>query len=729
MRVVRFAAVIVLLIAGSLFGGEHLQCGTSARTDEQVRQLEAFAAAREQMLLSKGLHLTPNASVRSNVVVMAADDSNAPFLHPFDLNGRTLEMQRSGAQSFNVANVALAYDESLGQEVKLPAAATYVAVPLTQFRFPFFDREATTLYVSQFNGVFLDVPRAYDEIGQFGDLELATQPQAVIAPLLMTQESQFGQVPSIYVKETADAVTVTWKTSGDRLIYDVQARLSSSGDIRFSYRADSVLAGAVVVTSGQEPWRSDRKTIGEQSDIFGDVNFHVPSTAAAMLDIERVTVSRLGSSDVIEMRLKTRGTIDPKLIGGAADYAGYFVTLGTATSSFYLYGDGTSEYYSGAWGGGPGSPAARIEGDTVVLSTTQSLAGNWTPAIVVRGSTYFSPANVSADTLQFTMNADAPRKELRSDFSGAPQTIDGPLFEPFTIPVVSTSRTWKEVKDFYHLQDADFDAVAIYQNFYTDLVLYAGAYSSGGNAQTSGTTTSTNVSPSLPRTPALMHMNKTGYSWNRTPENAGHVVMHELGHRWLYFISIMEDGQKKFSLNPLRQHPAQFVDTRAAFSVRTDHDASVMGGGMFVQNGSSFSTTTFSNFGYSWLDLYLMGLAGKDEVPPWYYIANSNPKLGDAYYPPVNKTFVGERRDVVIQQVIDAMGARKPAYPDTQRTFRVLFVLLTDPLKPATDEDVAAVDSYRRTLIEKFPIATGGRGNIVAGFDPATPPRRRTAPH
>jgi hypothetical protein len=725
MRIVRVVASL-LLVAAAAAAGEHLQCGTSDRTNEQSRQLDAWSAAREQMLLSKGARIAPNATVRSNIVVLPADDLNAPFRHPFDLGGRSLVMQRNGAQSFNVTNTALAYDDDRGVEVTLPAGKSYVEVPLTLFHFPFFDRDATTLFISEYNGIYLDTPAEYG-IGQYGDVELVAQQQAVIAPLLTTNESQFGQVPKIYVKQSDDAITVTWTTTGTRLSYDIQAKLSRNGDIRFSYRGtDAVVAGSVLVTSAHEPWRSQLTTLASIGDVANDVSSRIPAAAQAMLDIDRTTISRVGDSDVLEARIKMRAAIDPKLIGSASDYAGFFVTIGNVQSSFYLYGDGSSEYYTGAWGGGLSSPGARVEGDTIVMTIMQSLIAPWSGKLLPRSTSYLSSVGATADQSIFELTTDASRSERHTDFSNASRTIDGPLHEAFTIPIVSTNTTWKEVKDLYHLQDGAFDAVAIYQNFYTDLIFYAGAYSSGGNAQVEGITASTSVGPNAPRTPALMHMNKLGYSWNATPNNAGHVVMHELGHRWLYYFSIMENGQKKFALNPLRQHPAQFVDTRAAFSVRTDHDASVMGGSLFNENAGSFASTDFANFGYSWLDLYLMGLADKAEVPPLYYIANSTPRLGDAYYPPPSRTFQGERRDVVIQQVIDAMGARRPAYPNTQRTFRTLFVLLADPDRPVTEEEIAAVDSYRETLREKFPIATGGRATIVTDFDGLTPPRRRT---
>jgi hypothetical protein len=452
MRISRVVAAL-LLSATSALAGEHFECATSEKTNEQVRQLDAWTTAREQTLLSKGTRIAPNASVRSNIIVLPADDLNAPFRHRFDLAGRSLELQRAGTQSFNVTNVALAYDADRGTELKLPPGQTFTQIPLTKFRFPFFDREVTSLFISEFNGIFLDTP-APNDVGQFGDLELLAQQQAVIAPLLTTVDSQFGQIPTIYVKETDDALTVTWTTTGSRLDYDVQARLSRNGDIRFSYRgATSIFNGGVIVTSGRESWRTQRNTIVTIGDNPNDVNVRVPAAAAAMLDIENMTVSRLGDSDVIEARIKLRAPLDTKLIGGASDYVAFFMRYGNSTqSSFYVYGDGSSEYYAGAWGGSFSNPGARIEGDTIVLTILQSLISPWAGKMIVQASTYMSSAAATADTSIIDMKTDAARIELRTDFTNAARTIDGPIYEAFTVPIISTVRTWKEVKDLYRLR-------------------------------------------------------------------------------------------------------------------------------------------------------------------------------------------------------------------------------------------------------------------------------------
>ena len=204
-------------------------------------------------------------------------------------------------------------------------------------------------------------------------------------------------------------------------------------------------------------------------------------------------------------------------------------------------------------------------------------------------------------------------------------------------------------------------------------------------------------------------------------------MLHELGHRWLLFASLMESGKRASTLNPVSAHPAQYVDTRAAFKVYTDADTSVMGGAFFTDHGDGrFSTAEYGPFGYSWLDLYLMGLATPEEVQPMFYVADSSPSLGGEYYAPSNQTFTGTRRNFTIQNVIDATGVRTPAYPSAQREFKVVFVLLADPRRPPTADEVAVVHHYRSLMETDFRRATNGRGSVSTTIEPPpSGPRRR----
>ena len=215
-----------------------------------------------------------------------------------------------------------------------------------------------------------------------------------------------------------------------------------------------------------------------------------------------------------------------------------------------------------------------------------------------------------------------------------------------------------------------------------------------------------------------MHMNTLGYGWNATDQLSSHVIMHEFGHRWLYFLRIKEGDAITSSLNPVSAHPAQYIDTPAAFQVFNGDDASVMGGGVFTPNSDGTFHVRAANFGYSWTDLYLMGFASPTEVTPWFYIANSSPALGPEYYPPDNINVSGARTDVSVQQIIDALGPRKPSMENSPKSFRVLFVLVTDDGVDATPDQLASVKNVRQLFEKNFKIATGGRAEVHTDYSP-----------
>jgi hypothetical protein len=180
-------------------------------------------------------------------------------------------------------------------------------------------------------------------------------------------------------------------------------------------------------------------------------------------------------------------------------------------------------------------------------------------------------------------------------------------------------------------------------------------------------------------------------------------------------------------LDPRSAHPAQYVHTPAAFPVMTSTDASLMGGGYFVDNGNgTFTSAATSPYGFSWLDLYLMGLARADEVPPSFYIDSAQPPLGLEYWPPSHVSVSGNRRDFRVDDVIDAMGPRDPSCPLAQRTFTVYFVLLAgDAGGVARRVDV--MRRIRSAFETNFTTATGGRGAVVTTFTPPTPRHRAAA--
>ncbi|HEV7923694.1 MAG TPA: hypothetical protein VGR02_23140 [Thermoanaerobaculia bacterium] len=718
-------SLALVLFAFSAAAQPHLECATGPANNERVRELGAYSRVKTaQAKRATAMSIEE----RSGVFVLQADDATAPFRRPFDLPGKTLAFERRDAQTLAASIQPLAFDASLGSRVGIATENGATAVDLN-FDFPFYDKTVRHIWVSGFNAIYLADP-AVSAIDQRGDLELATTREGVIAPFLTTMSTQGAGFASVNVKQTADTATITWTRVGE---YTMQATLSSSGAIRFSYPSmDNVIGGSIVVTSGSESWRSERVDYASTPDGTADYLRSVSPTLGPMLDLSNVTVSRVAGLDLVELRITTKAPLDIANVP-ANDMVIITVTFDNQrVLRYYLdrRGGDAVLYAVPAWGTKEGSPAARMEGSTLVLDVLQDyLAGFPNPATVVVQTALNSSGTIDLVNLG-KVTLGAPSRQVHTDFSALEGSVElrGPVEEAFTLPVLSVEEVWSRLRAAYGLRDEEIDGVAIYQNFFTDLILYAGAYSTGGNPGVKGIADFADVGPNVPRAPALLHMNKVGYGVNRDARAASHVIMHELGHRWMFYFSIMENGSRSFVLNPISAHPAQYVDTRAAFPVYLDVDSSVMGGGTFADNhDGSFTSSAYASYGYSWLDLYLMGLADKSEVTPWFYIANSNPRLGDAYYPPERRTYRGTRRDVGIQQVVDAMGARSPAYPGTQRTFRVAFVLLADPDRPVSESEVALVQQYRGLLETNFPMATAERGNVTTSIVPAPPPPRRRA--
>lgn len=140
-----------------------------------------------------------------------------------------------------------------------------------------------------------------------------------------------------------------------------------------------------------------------------------------------------------------------------------------------------------------------------------------------------------------------------------------------------------------------------------------------------------------------------------------------------------------------------------------------MGGAYFTSLQNGMYEARAKNAGFSWTDLYLMGLASPTEVEPWFYLANTAPPLPVAYWPEDGAIVSGQIRPVNVNQIIDAHGARQPDASLSQKRFRVLFVLVTEHGGPPSAEEVAQMHEWRAILERDFHLATGGRARVDTG--------------
>jgi len=132
------------------------------------------------------------------------------------------------------------------------------------------------------------------------------------------------------------------------------------------------------------------------------------------------------------------------------------------------------------------------------------------------------------------------------------------------------------------------------------------------------------------------------------------------------------------------------------------------------------------------LDLYLMGVADRSEVPEQWVITDPAWLSNWANLCDGRLLTSGFTR-LTVNDVIAANGSRVPDFSASQRTFRVATVVVSDGLLSAdamayydyfaqrmeARERIATHEGFAKVPGTPFFIATGGRGALIAKVDPA----------
>ena len=122
-----------------------------------------------------------------------------------------------------------------------------------------------------------------------------------------------------------------------------------------------------------------------------------------------------------------------------------------------------------------------------------------------------------------------------------------------------------------------------------------------------------------------------------------------------------------------------------------------MGGGVWQDNFDGTYTQLDDDYyvpatGYSYLDLYLMGLISSAEVPDFFILKNLLPAGTDANEHPI---FKADRTKVTIQDVIAAQGTRLPDVDHSQRKFNTGIVVVVEHGHPPSQELVQRTNRIR----------------------------------
>ena len=190
-------------------------------------------------------------------------------------------------------------------------------------------------------------------------------------------------------------------------------------------------------------------------------------------------------------------------------------------------------------------------------------------------------------------------------------------------------------------------------------------------------------------------------------------IAHEMGHRWAAFVSAKVDGET-IPLGPT--HWARGLQARVAFPYQRPTEASIMGGGVWQDNFDGTYTQLDDDYyvpatGWSYLDLYLMGLISPAEVPDFFILRNMVPAGKDANG---HSIFKADRTRVTIQDVVSAEGERFPSVDKSQRQFNTGMVIVVQHGAKPSPELIERTNGIRKQWIDYFSITTGRRASMGA---------------
>jgi hypothetical protein len=191
-------------------------------------------------------------------------------------------------------------------------------------------------------------------------------------------------------------------------------------------------------------------------------------------------------------------------------------------------------------------------------------------------------------------------------------------------------------------------------------------------------------------------------------------IAHEMGHRWSAFVSA-KIGSETIPLGPT--HWARGLHAPVAFPFQRPSEASAMGGGVWQDNFDGTYTQLDDDYyvpatGWSYLDLYLMGLITASEVPDFFILRNLVAAGKDANGRPI---FKADRTKVTIQDVIAVEGPRLPDVDKAQKQFNTGIVIMVERGKQPSQALIDRATGIGAAWIDYFQTTTGHRASMTVG--------------
>jgi hypothetical protein len=189
-------------------------------------------------------------------------------------------------------------------------------------------------------------------------------------------------------------------------------------------------------------------------------------------------------------------------------------------------------------------------------------------------------------------------------------------------------------------------------------------------------------------------------------------IGHEMGHRWGAFVSAKVKDET-FPLAPT--HWARGLQAPVAFPYQRPSEASAMGGGVWQDNLDGTYTQLDDDYyvpatGWSYLDLYLMGLIAPSEVPDFFMLRNLVAAGKDTNG---HAIFKADRTKVTIQDVIAVEGPRLPDVDHSQKKFNTGMVVIVEHGAKPSKELIERTNGIRERWIDYWTTTTGHRSSMT----------------
>jgi len=391
----------------------------------------------------------------------------------------------------------------------------------------------------------------------------------------------------------------------------------------------------------------------------------------------------------------TRGL--ERLTSGAPRIAPFFADLDPSAGG-RLFLESAPDAITITWCAVPGFGVSQTMTTQAVLFASGAIEFRYGPADLTDGIVALSPGQTETFT---AINLQPAGGQVTEPVAIGEQFIASP-----SLNLVAASRR------FYETHSDNFDQLV----FWTEATVITDAFafeSTVKNAITGTGLEAFDFSTQLGSAGALesvINMDRISkYSDTPTAKLFGEsstlgILAHETGHRWLARL-LFRNADRTSSDQLLGRQ-------RAHWSFFMDSDGSVMEGNEIEDAGGGLFRTVASTEKYSRLDLYAMGLATDAEVPRWFFIDAPISTRDRETAPIVGITITGTRRDVLIQDVIDALGPRLPAAADSARLHRQAFVFVRRASAVQDPQDLARLGRIREQFGPFFNRATENRMTV-----------------